>query len=30
MERNGSFSLYAFPDLSYLAQTASNDPYAHW
>jgi hypothetical protein len=29
-ERNGSFSLYAFPDLSYLSQVASNDPYAHW
>jgi hypothetical protein len=30
MERNGSFSLYALPDLSYLSQVASNDPYAHW
>ena len=30
MERNGSFSLYAFPDLSYLSQVASNEPYAHW
>jgi hypothetical protein len=30
MERNGSFSLYAFPDASYLSQIASNDPYAHW
>ena len=30
IERNGSFSLYAFPDLSYVSQTASNDPYAHW
>jgi hypothetical protein len=30
MERNGSFSLYAFPDLSYLSQIASNEPYAHW
>jgi hypothetical protein len=30
MERNGSFSLYAYPDLSYLSQTASLDPYAHW
>jgi hypothetical protein len=30
MERNGSFSLYAYPDLSYLSQTTSFDPYAHW
>ncbi len=30
MERNGSASLYAFPDLSYLSQIASNEPYAHW
>jgi hypothetical protein len=30
MARNGSFSLYALPDLSYLSQVASNDPYAHW
>jgi hypothetical protein len=30
LERNGSFSLYAFPDLSYLSQIASNEPYAHW
>jgi hypothetical protein len=29
-ERSGAFSLYAFPDLSYLSQVASNDPYAHW
>ena len=28
--RNGSYALYAQPDLSYVPQAASNDPYAHW
>jgi hypothetical protein len=31
ISRNGSFSLYAFPDASYVSQVADNEPsYAHW
>jgi hypothetical protein len=30
LQRNGTYSPYAFMDTSYVEQAASNEPYAHW